>query len=184
MAFGSEEIGVPDTEQGEDHRHVAPRRRAAEMLVHGPGACQHPVEVVETEADGDAQPDSGPQRIAPADPFAELQKLAPGNTRPQRPFWRGGDADKMRRGKGIGETKPVAEPFGGGIGVEQGFLRGKGFARNNDQGGFRVEIIQGRTDGFTINIAEETAADLVVSEFLERLAGEFRSEVGAADAEI
>ena len=38
VAFGGEEIDIPDTEEAENYRQVLGQRRGAEVLVHGVGA--------------------------------------------------------------------------------------------------------------------------------------------------
>ena len=68
-------IDVPDSQQGENDRHVLFRGRSLEVTIHVVGTLQQVIKALHTDTQGDRQADGRPQGIAPTDPIPENKHI-------------------------------------------------------------------------------------------------------------
>ena len=182
MARRAQEIRVPHAEQGQDDRHVGLQGGAQEVFVHGAGAGQQGLEAVHAGGDGDGEADGRPQGIAPPHPVPEFEHV--GRI----------DAERRHRvpvGRQRGEV-PRHGPIPQGAGqpgarrgrVGQGLGGGEGLRRDQEQGGFRVEPVQGPGHMAAVDVGDEMDAKARPVIGRQRLDHHRRAQVGAADADV
>jgi hypothetical protein len=154
VARRTQEIGVPDTDQGHHHRQIALVGRAAEMFVHSLSAGQQigkacgPMAIIKRQAD------RRPQRETSANPVPE-RKHRSRRRIPKSPAPLGFG---RQRGKMPGHRSGIAEigdqPVARGLRIEHGFLRGEGLAGDEEKRRARVKRLQQRRKLSAIEVGD------------------------------
>lgn len=139
----TQEVGVPDPDQGHHHGQVALERRSAEVLVHPLGTGEQLRVGVRTDGDHQCQTNRRPQRKTPADPVPKRKHgllvdpeidctLGFGRQRGEMP----GD----RRGI----TQIGYQPVTRCLRIEHRFLSSKGLAGDQEKRRARIKSLQER----------------------------------------
>ena len=152
------------------------------MLVDSPESGEHLAERVGTDRDHEGQPDGGVHRVAPADPIPETEHVV--GVDPERcdlgGVGRHGD-EVCRHGVG---AERGGEPCSRRPGVGERLLRGERLRRDHEQGCGRVKVADGSDQIAAVDIADEAAANPVVTKRSERFVRHDRTEVGATDPDV
>ena len=95
VGLGAEEVGVPDVEQPHQQRHVARRRRGAEVLVHGVEAGEQLGEALRADGHDQRGADGGVDGVAAADPVPEAEGVVGVDAEVGDLVERGGDGHEV-----------------------------------------------------------------------------------------
>src|SRR5690606_32671408 len=95
MALGAEEVGVPDPEQTQHHRHVPLQGTGAEVLVHLECAGEQTLKVVEADEEAYGESDRRPERVPSTDPIPEDEHVLRSDPEPLHFLLIGGERDEM-----------------------------------------------------------------------------------------
>ena len=176
----AEEGAVPDRDQTEPRRQVRADGRVAEMAVHAGRAIEQCVEHGRTAGDRDAQPDARPQRVASADPVAELQQQLGQEAAAVCRLGGRGHADELCC-RAVGRAAAGDEPRACRIGVGQRLAGREGLGDDCERGAGRVQPVELACEVVRVDVGDE--ADVEVARRAQRVADEARAEVRAADSD-
>ena len=178
----AEKVDVPDVGQRCQQGRVGFGWRLTEVAVHGMGAVEKRLEVGFADADGDRSADGRPQREPSPHPVPHREDVL----RPQAPgrggLRPGGDGDELG-GHRLAAVGALQQPVAGRGRVGQGLQGGEGLGDDDEQRGFRVRAGQGVGDGVAVNVGDEAEGQRAVR-VPQRFDGQFRAELGAADADV
>ena len=94
--FCSKEIDIPNPNHRQQNRQIAFKRRILKVFIHRMKAFQHLFEIIKTNIQSNRQPDSGSQRITPADPIPKTKHISRINTEFDHVFFISRKRDKMQ----------------------------------------------------------------------------------------
>ena len=182
FGFSAEEVVVPDTDQRQQHRQVFLRLGSGEVFIHRVRAGEQLNEVVEAHGQDDGQTDRRPQGVAAADPVPELEHIRGINAELADRFTVGRQRREVFRHVLV-VARGFQEPVARAVGVGHGFLSGEGFGRNQEQGGFRVHVLQHFGDVGAIDVRHKVHIEVVFIR-AQRFGHHERAEVRTADTDV
>ncbi len=183
MRLRAKEIGVPDAEQRQQHRHVGFERRAEEMFVHGARAREQFLEPVHADGDGHGQSHRPPDRIAPAHPVPQREAQLGRDAEGGCSLGIGGDRGEMFFHRSLAPQR-LGEPGFGQIRVGQGLAGGEGLGGDDEQRRLRLRLRQRAREVVRIGIGDKRKRLRRIRLAPERPGEHARAEVGAADADV
>ena len=181
---GAEKIAVPDAEQSHQHGQVLRKRGGAEVLVHLMEAIEHGLEILRPDRQHRRKADGRVHRIAPANPVPEAEHVI------------GIDAELRYLGcvcryrdKVPGDGLFVAaqgleQPRARRVGIGHGFERREGFRGNDEQSLGRIETLHSFREIGAVDVGNEPERHGAIAVVFQRLVRHYRTEVGAADADV
>ncbi len=182
FGLSAEEVVVPDADQCQQHWQVFLRCGGGEVFVHRVRAGEQLNKVVEAHGEDDGQTDRGPQRVTATHPVPELEHVCSINTELTDRFTVGGQSREVLRHVLV-VARGFQEPVARAVGVGHGFLGGEGFRRHQEQGGFRVHVLQHFGDVGTIDVRDKVHVE-VVFVWTQRFGHHERAEIRAADTDV
>ncbi len=126
-SVNTKKTGIPDGQQGHEHRQVAVKRSGAKVLVHLVKSVQHRPEVVRSDGKHCRKPDCGVHRIPPADPIPEFEHISGIDTKLRHLVLVCRNSDKVLRYGLFIAAKPLQQPRAGGACIRHGLQGGKCF---------------------------------------------------------
>ena len=183
VALRAPEIGVPDTQQGHQHRHVLGQWRLGEVLVHGVGTGQQLLEVGYADGQGDGQTDGRPQRVTPANPVPHGEDVLFADTELDGGLAVAGHGDEVAM-QLLFRAAHGQVPVARGQGVLQGFQGAEGLAGNDEQRGFRIEAGSQFAKLAAVDIGQVMTAHTALRERTQCFGNQLRAEEGAANADV
>ena len=174
---------VPHRQHSHEHRQIAFERRRLEVLIHVAKAGEHLPEALGPDGDHKRQADRRAQGIPSPDPVPEYEHMGGIDAKARDLRRIGRDRDKMRGHRHVG-AQPGHAPLARAARIGHGLLGRKGLG-TNDEKGLRGVQIRGRgAQRLGVDVGHEAHGDRRIGERPQCLAGHFRAEVGAADADI
>src|SRR5471032_1921086 len=183
VALRAPEIAVPDTEQGQQHRHVLFERCALEMLVHGVGTGQQLLEVRHTDGQRNRQANGRPQRVTTAHPvphredvfFANAERHGSGVVARYR--------DEVTIQLGLG-TALRQVPAAGCLGVFQGFEDVEGLRRDDEQRGLGADLHGQFMEFAAVDVRQIVAANAFLRVGQQRFRHQLRAQERTTDTDV
>ena len=180
--LGAVEVVVPQANQRQQHRHVLLIGGSSEVHVHLEGTLQQGFEIFKADRQGDRHADGRPGGVAAANPVPELEHVVGVDTELGHGLAVGGERGEVLGDVGL-VTGDVDEPVAGGQGVGHGLLSGEGLGGHQEQGGFRIDLLQGLGDVGAIDVGDEVHLQ-VVFEGAQGLGDHHWTQIGTADADV
>ena len=173
------EVAVPHIQEPQAHRQVGLDGAASKVFVHGMCACQKLTKTLGANGNRQRQADGRPHGIPSAHPIPKPKRglytkgLGCGHV--------GGE-----RGKVVGciGLPLLHKPPLGRLRVGHGFYCCEGFAGDQKQGFFRVQLGQGRGKFMAIDIAHKVQPFACCGKCIERQHRHVRTEIRAADSNV
>ncbi len=182
FGLGTMEVVVPQANQRQQHRHVLLIGGCGEVHVHLEGALQQGFEVLETDRQGDRHADGGPGGVTAADPVPELKHVGGVDTELGHGLTVGGEGCEVLGNVGLVTGMPQ-EPVAGAQCVGHGLLSGEGLGGHQEQGGFRIDLLQGLGDVGAVDVGDKVHLQVILVG-AQGFGDHDGTEIGTADADV
>ena len=154
VSLGTEEVTVPHTQQTANGGNVLLQGSFSEVLVHGLGTSQELVEVVVTDVKGNGETDGAPDGVATTHPGFEAEHVLLVNAKLGDLGLVGGKGNKV-----LGDMRFILcsfeEPLLGAVRVGSGLCGGEGLGSDQEEGSFRVGVLESLGNVSSINIGDK-----------------------------
>ena len=168
-------VAVPDAGQGVQDRKIGLGLRCEHVRVHRRRTVEQFAEAFHAQRQRNHETHCRPQRVTSADPVPHRQDAL------LRDAERGG---LVHVGGHREQARVIAQPWPQQCGVEQRLLRAEALGHQHHRGARRIQSRHQRGGRAGVGIVEEMHAEAAVVEVAQRLHGQPRAEVGAADADV
>ena len=145
------------------------------MLIHRVGTGQQLAEVLKTNRQRNRQTNRRPHRIASTHPVPEREHVFRIDPKGTHCLGVGRDRDKVARQ--FGRRCMLQKPAARRLRVHHGFLRGKCLGGDDEQGRFRIDLLQHRMQIVTIDIRHEVHPQARMRELAQCGTGHLRTKM-------
>lgn len=178
VSLGTEEVAVPHTQQTANGGNVLLQGSFAEVLVHGLGTSQELVEVIVTDVEGDGETDSTPDGVATTHPGFEAEHVLLVNAKLGDLGLVGGQSNEV-----LGDMRfilgSLEEPLLSAIRVGSSLCGSEGLGSDQEEGGFRVGVLEGLGNVSSINVGDKVQLHAGSTVWLQGLGDHNRTTITA-----